>query len=411
MTVLKDLINKRFNKIEKRNYFGYPLLDDAFSAEDINSAMEVLLSKKITMGEITNEFEHEFANYIGSKYALMVNSGSSANLLAAFALVNPLKKNHLNTGDEFLIQSLCWSTSLWPMVQAGLRPKFIDVNTRTLNIEPEEFYRSITKKTKAAMIVHVLGNCSDIDLITKIGKKKNLYLIEDTCESLGSMFKNKYLGTFGSFGTFSFYYSHQITSGEGGMIICDNKKDYQIIHSMRAHGWDRGLNKRKNNLKDFNFINAGFNLRPLDITAAIGLSQFKRLNNFKKTRNENRKKILNSLQNSKNWNNQFSFIEKNKNLKPSWFGLPMLIDKKYLHKKEKFLNFLNEQKVETRPIISGNFLDQPSIKLFNLNKKNKIMRNSKEISDRGFFIGLHTKPIYQNQINKLTKLLLSIDEI
>ena len=172
MTVLKDLINKRFNKIEKRNYFGYPLLDDAFSAEDINSAMEVLLSKKITMGEITNEFEHEFANYIGSKYALMVNSGSSANLLAAFALVNPLKKNHLNIGDEFLIQSLCWSTSLWPMVQAGLRPKFIDVNIRTLNIEPEEFYRSITKKTKAAMIVHVLGNCSDIDLITKIGKKK-----------------------------------------------------------------------------------------------------------------------------------------------------------------------------------------------------------------------------------------------
>ena len=108
MTILKDLIQKRFNKIEKKNYFGYPLLDDAFSAEDISSAMEVLLSKKITMGEITNEFEYEFANYIGSKYALMVNSGSSANLLAAFALVNPLKKNHLKIGDEFLIQSSCW---------------------------------------------------------------------------------------------------------------------------------------------------------------------------------------------------------------------------------------------------------------------------------------------------------------
>ena len=117
------------------------------------------------------------------------------------------------------------------------------------------------------------------------------------------------------------------------MIICDNKKDYQIIHSMRAHGWDRGLNKRKKSY-DFNFINAGFNLRPLDITAAIGLSQFKRLNNLK-TRNEN-EKILNSLQNSKNWNNQFSFIEKNKNLKPSWFGLPILIDKNIYIKKKNF---------------------------------------------------------------------------
>ena len=178
---------------------------------------------------------------------------------------------------------------------------------------------------------------------------------------------------------------------------------------MRAHGWDRGLNNKNN--KSFNFVNSGFNLRPLDITAAIGLSQFKRLNNFKKTRNENRKKILNSLQNSKNWNNQFSFIEKNKNLKPSWFGLPILIDKKYLHKKEKFLNFLNEQKVETRPIISGNFLNHPAAKLYNLNRVNRKFQNTQDVQELGFLIGLHTKKINKNKLKLIQDSFFKIDSI
>jgi CDP-6-deoxy-D-xylo-4-hexulose-3-dehydrase len=232
MKILKYQLNKFINNYSNKNKklnFNYPLLDNALSNDDIIRGIEVLLSKKITMGDITKKFEYEFAKYLNVKYALMVNSGSSANLLSAFALINPIKKNHLNRDDTFLIQALCWSTSLWPLVQAGLKPKFIDINPKNLNIDLESFERNLSKKIKAVMIVHVLGNCSNIKKISRILKKKNIFLIEDTCESLGSKYENRYLGTFGDFGTYSFYYSHQITSGEGGMIVCQTTENYNIV--------------------------------------------------------------------------------------------------------------------------------------------------------------------------------------
>ena len=383
----------------------YPLSPNSFSKEDIKKAAEVLNSKKITMGPVTKKFEKEFARFIGTKYALMVNSGSSANLLSTFALVNPRKKNLLKYGDECLIPALCWSTSLWPIIQAGLKPKFVDVDPKTLNLSIPDLKRKINKKTKAVVSVHVLGNSTNLDELNSIIKKNKLYLIEDTCESLGSKFKDKYLGTFGDFGTFSFYYSHQITAGEGGMIVCNKKEDYEIIHSLRSHGWDRGL---KNDKKNFNFINSGFNLRPTDVNAAIGLNQFRRLNNFKKIRSENREKIIKRLKNSKNWKNQFSFIEPIKKLTPSWFGLPILINKRYVEKKDKFLGYLNRKGIETRPIISGNFLNQPSIKLYKLNNKKEIFRGAQEIEDRGFFIGIHINKISNKQLELLEKNLLKI---
>ena len=383
----------------------YPLSPNSFSKEDIKKAAEVLNSKKITMGPVTKKFEKEFARFIGTKYALMVNSGSSANLLSTFALVNPRKKNLLKYGDECLIPALCWSTSLWPIIQAGLKPKFVDVDPKTLNLSIPDLKRKINKKTKAVVSVHVLGNSTNLDELNSIIKKNKLYLIEDTCESLGSKFKDKYLGTFGDFGTFSFYYSHQITAGEGGMIVCNKKEDYEIIHSLRSHGWDRGL---KNDKKNFNFINSGFNLRPTDVNAAIGLNQFRRLNNFKKIRSENREKIIKRLKNSKNWKNQFSFIEPIKKLTPSWFGLPILINKRYLEKKDKFLGYLNRKGIETRPIISGNFLNQPSIKLYKLNNKKEIFRGAQEIEDRGFFIGIHVNKISNKQLELLEKNLLKV---
>lgn len=406
---LNQIINL-YSKKKQKN-FKYPLLDDALSNEDIIKGIEVLLRKKITMGEITERFEYEFAKFLNVKYALMVNSGSSANLLASFALVNPKKKNFLKKGDEFLIQALCWSTSLWPLVQAGLKPKFVDVDKNTFNIDDRIFEKSISRNTKAAMIVHILGNSSNITKISGALKKRGIFLIEDTCESLGTKYNSKYLGTFGDFGTYSFYYSHQITSGEGGMIVCNNRKDFEIINSLRAHGWDRGINKSPQNQRSFNFINSGFNLRPLDITAAIGMNQFKRLNKFKEIRNFNRKKIIDALHQAKNWRKQLSFVNISKQLEPSWFGLPMLLNKKYINKKKRYLDLLNKNNIETRPILSGNFMNQESIKLYNLNPKNIIYPNSQEIEDRGFFIGLHTKPITNNELQKLIKQLLSIEEI
>ena len=400
-----NLVSPRFSSAK---YSINGLSPNSFSNKDIIEGIKVLLSKRITMGKITKRFEAEFAKFIGSKYALMVNSGSSANLLATFAMVNPMKKNRLKSGDECLIPSLCWSTSLWPIIQAGLKPKFVDIDTETLNISLKDLEKKITKKTKAIMGVHILGNSTNMDGLMALVKKNKLYLIEDTCESLGSSFNKKYLGNFGDFGTFSFYYSHQITAGEGGMIVCNDKQNYEIIHSLRSHGWDRGLKNNKNN---FNFINSGFNLRPLEISAAIGFNQFKRLNQFKKIRFNNRIKIIEKLKKSKNWKGQFSFIDPIKKLDPSWFGLPILINKRYLNKKNKFLSYLNKNGIETRPIISGNFLNQPSIKLYKLNTKKEFFKAAQEVEDRGFFIGIHVSNITEGQLKLLENKLLKINEI
>jgi CDP-6-deoxy-D-xylo-4-hexulose-3-dehydrase len=402
---LKKYINLNIKKSKK----NYSLLDEAFSSEDLIKGIEVLLSKKITMGEITHSFEKEFSKYMNVNYALMTNSGSSANLLAAFALINPKKKNFLRRGDEFIIQSLCWSTSLWPMIQAGLKPKFIDVNFDSFNIDYNELTKVASKKTKAIMLVHVLGNSTNMSLVSKYCKHNKIYLIEDTCESLGSKYKNKFLGTFGDFGTYSFYYSHQITSGEGGMIVCNSKEDYHIINSMRAHGWDRGIVKNKKKLHTFNFINSGFNLRPTDIAAAIGLNQFRRLNHFKKVRAQNKEKIIKSLINSKKWNNQFKFFKQVKNLEPSWFGFPLIINNTNLNRKNKFLSYLRENGIETRPIISGNFMNQKSIELYKLNEKKQKFKNAQKIEDTGFFMGLHTQPIEDKMLAKITYHLLNIN--
>ena len=404
----KKYLSKLIDKYQIRDSNKYLLSPNSFSNEDIVAGIEILLSKKITMGTLTKKFENEFAKYIGAKYALMVNSGSSANLLSTFALVNPLKKNRLKRGDEFLIPSLCWSTSLWPIVQAGLVPKFVDISPNTLNISIEEIKKKINKKTKAIMAVHVLGNSTNMDMLKNIVNENKLYLIEDTCESLGSKFGSKFLGNFGNFGTYSFYYSHQITSGEGGMIICNDKNDYNIIHSLRAHGWDRGLKNNKNN---FNFINSGFNVRPSEISAAIGYSQFKRLNKFKKIRFSNRNKIISSLKSSNKWKNQFTFIEPVKKLQPSWFGLPILINKEFLSKKKKFLDFLNKNGIETRPIISGNFINQKSIKLYNLNPERNKFKGAQEVEDRGFFIGIHIDLISGKKLSFIRDKLLKINEI
>ena len=371
---LKKLINKNRKIIYSDKSF--PLIDNAFEINDLMEGVNVLLKGKITMAEITKKFEKKFARVVGSKYALMVNSGSSANLLSFFSLINPKNPNRLKKDDECLIPALCWSTSLWPIIQSGLKPKFVDVDTKTLNVDLTDLKRKISKKTKAFLAVHILGNSTNMVELLKIVKKNKLILIEDTCESLGSKFKKKSLGTFGRFGTYSFYPSHQITSGEGGMIVCNDKKDYEIIHSLRAHGWDRGLNKKNN--KSFNFINSGFNVRPLDLTASIGLSQLKKLNKFKKQRSINRNSIIKGLTLSKKWKNQFTFIKPIEKLTPSWFGLPILVNKRYIRSKKRFLKMLNKNNIETRPIISGNFLNQPCIKLYNLKKKVKSLMDHKK---------------------------------
>ncbi len=398
--------------------FKYPLLSDAFSKSDINCGLKVLSSKHITMSKITRNFEKQFAKKLGCKYALMTNSGSSANLLAVSAIINPLFKNKLKPGDEVLIPAVCWSTSLWPIIQNNLKPVFVDVELDTFNVSIKDLKKKITSKTKAFMCIHVLGTSANLSKIKRLTNKKKIILIEDTCESLGAKFNNKFLGTFGEFGTFSFYYSHQITCGEGGMIVCNNVKNYNIIKSLRSHGWSRettfhNIYKKKFKKLDdrFLFINSGYNVRPTDIQAAIAYNQFKRLNKFITTRDYNRKKIINKIKNNKKWNNQFYFINHSKRIKPSWFGLPILINKKYSNNKKKFLNHLTKCGVENRPILSGNFTNQPATKLYNLNKKKLVFANAQKVEDLGFFIGLHTQKISNKVAEYISENLLKIGEM
>jgi len=402
----KNLLNLFNIKREKVKKFFYPLHEDALNNYDLLAATKVLISRQLTMSKKTIEFESYFKKKLGLNYCLMVNSGSSANLLALFALINPIKKNRLKAGDECLVPAVCWPTSLWPVIQAGLTPRLIDVDLQSYSINLDVIKKNITKKTKAIMMINVLGNCSEIDEIQKFARAKNLYLIEDNCESLGSKYKNKYLGSYGDFSSFSFYYSHQITSGEGGMIACKKKEDYDLLKTLRAHGWDRDLSKNKN--KEFNFINSGFNLRPLEVSAAIGLSQFKRLPNMMSIRTHNRNNIIKTLKKSNNWNEQFTFFNPRDNLKPSWFGLPLLINPKFKKTKVKFLKFLNRNNLETRPIISGNFANQPVIKLYDIKYNKQDLKNSTEIDERGFFIGLPTVKLNQKKLDKISDLLLGI---
>jgi CDP-6-deoxy-D-xylo-4-hexulose-3-dehydrase len=387
------------------NKFFYPLIENPYRKRDINEAIKVLKSKKLTIGPVTDKFQKNFTRKLGSKFSLMVNSGSSANLLALQCLINPYRKKRLKPGDEVLIPSLCWSTSLWPIIQSGLKPKFVDIDLKSLNINLNDLKKKISKKTKAILIVHVLGNCVDMSELMQIVKKHNLILIEDTCESLGTKYKNKYLGTFGDFSSFSFYSSHQISSGEGGMICCKNNDDHEIIKSLRAHGWSRGLKNEKkiaaaNKHLDSRFIfyNSGFNLRSTDIAASIGLNQFKDIDQFIKKRSINRDKILKIFKKKIKLMKYLSFIDANNHVNASWFGIPILLSKKI--NRNKFLKKIEKLGVETRPIISGNFLKQPSIKKYKLNKKSNF-KNSDIVNNHGFFIGLPTSAISDKNIKKL----------
>ena len=395
----------------------YPLLSNAFSSNDINEGIKVLRSKRITMSKITYKFEKFFAKKMGAKYAVMTNSGSSANLLAISCLTNPLSKNKIQASSEVIIPAICWSTSLWPIIQNNLKPVFVDVELGTFNIDIESIEKKITKKTKAIMLVHVLGTSANMTKLMQIAKKYKIDIIEDTCESLGAKYNNKQLGTFGRFGTYSFYYSHQITSGEGGMILCNDTKDYNVLKSLRSHGWSRDTNLHTNFKKKFNnlderflFIGPGYNVRPTEIQSAIALNQFKRLNQFIKIRNINRNKIINNLKKNDKWKNQFSFVEVESNFKPSWFGLPILINKKYSYVKKEFLNYLSKKGIENRPIISGNFLNQPAATFYNFKSTKNDFKNADEIEERGFFIGLHTNNIKEVEIKYISSCLLDIDK-
>ena len=407
----KNYLKRELAKIKnsKSQYF-YPLNSDNMRDQDLSEAIKVIFSRQLTMSKETRKFEDIFKKKLKLNNSLMLNSGSSANLLAFQCLINPYRKKRLKPKDEVLIPAICWSTSLWPIIQSGLKPVFVDVDKDTFNISIKDLESKITKKTKAIMLVHVLGNSTNMKKLLSVIKRRKLILIEDTCESLGSKYGNKYLGSFGEFSTFSFFYSHQITSGEGGMICCKSREDYEILKALRSHGFSRGLRDEKKFAKKYNkvdsrflFINSGFNLRPTDIQAAIGSSQFKSLDIFTRQRSQNRNVLIKSLKKDKLWVNQVTFLNENKNVKASWFGIPMLFNKKYKKNKFKIMKKLNDNGIDTRPIISGNFTRQPAVMKYNILKKDASYPNADHIHKLGFFIGLPTKKISDKLLERFKK--------
>ena len=386
--------------------FKYPLSTSTWQTEEYAAIQKVIKSNNFTMGKKVREYEKKFAKFIGSSNCLMVNSGSSANLLMIAALFYTKQtKFKLKRGDEVIVPAVSWSTTYAPLHQYGLKLKFVDIDLNTLNYDMEKLKKAITKKTRMIMVVNLLGNPNDFDYIKKITQRHDIIIIEDNCESLGAKYKNKYCGTFGLMGTFSSFFSHHICTMEGGMISTDNDELYEILLSLRAHGWTRDLKKNSKFHKkkesdsfygSYDFILPGYNVRPLEIEGAIGIEQLKRLRSIISERRKNAQLLKKIFKKHPDIMIQEEIGES------SWFGLSLLIKPKSKLKRENLLKRLKKLGFETRPIVSGNFVKKEVIKYFDY-EVHENLKNANYVDKNGLFIGNHHYPINE-AINVLKKI-------
>ncbi len=378
----------------------YPLAVNTWDKKEIIKIKNLLDKGKLTMGKYVNQYERMFAKKNKNKFAIMTNSGSSSNLLMFSALLyTKQKKLKIKQGDEVIVPAVSWSTSYTPIYQLNLKMKFVDIDLDTLNYDLDELKKSITKKTRAILCVNVLGNPNDFSKIKQIIKNKNIILLEDSCEAMGAKFNKSNVGNFGIMSSFSSYFSHHISTIEGGIITTDNKELYHIMLSLRAHGWTRDLpnqnlilKKSKNKFEEmYNFILPGYNLRPTEINGIAGIEQLKKLNNFLKIRRKNAAIFVKLFKNNKMFKIQKE-VEKS-----SWFAFSFIIKKRSYKKFKELIKILETLKIEYRPIISGNFADKyVSKKYFRV--KNKNLKNAKYLDKYGIMIG--NNPIDMSNILK-----------
>ncbi len=385
----------------------YKLASDTWNSKEYKAINRVIKSNSFSMGKEVATFEKEFSNFFNSKYCVMVNSGSSANLLMIASLFfTQDKEKLLKRGDEIIVPAVSWSTTYFPIQQYGLKAVFVDIDPNTLNFNLEELEKAITKKTKAIFAVNLLGNSNNFNILNKIAKNRGILLLEDNCESMGAKFNNKFTGTFGIMGSFSSFYSHHIATMEGGYILTDDKELYHILLSLRAHGWTRnlpninkvtGLKSKSNFDESFNFVLPGYNLRPLEMSAAIGKEQLKKLPNFIKQRRENAiyfKSLFKDL----------SQITTQKEIgKSSWFGFSIILKKNTTSRKD-LLEVLSKHKIETRPIVSGNFLKFKKVLRYFDFRVQGDLKNARNLDKYGFFVGNHHLNIHK-QLEKLKKVI------
>jgi CDP-6-deoxy-D-xylo-4-hexulose-3-dehydrase len=387
---VKDLYEERYRKTVVSKI---PLSIPTFGPEEIAEALDSLVTAKVTMGEKVKTFEESFAKYLGAKEAIMVNSGSSANLLALSILSNPeLGEKRIMTEDEVIVPATTWSTSIFPIINIGATPVLVDINIKDFSIKVDDVEEAITSKTKAIMPVHLLGFPCNMNRTMAIAKKYNLFVIEDACEAHGAQFGSKKVGTFGDLGTFSFFFSHHISTIEGGMVVTNKESYSELARILRAHGWIRDAKHKENIISAypeldprFLFINMGFNMRPTEIQGAFGIHQIRKLEKFIEVRRENARYWNEVL---KKHSDYFVIHEEEENTRAVWFGYPITLKPQAPFSKKDLTRYLESKGIETRPITAGNMDEQPAIKLFNYRKIGHLT-NSRYILRNSFFIGNH----------------------
>ena len=369
----------------------YPLAFSTWGNEEVEAIQKVIDTDMYTMGKHVKQFEEEFAEHFGSPHAVMVNSGSSANLL----MLSLLKWKYKLTGDV-IVPVVGWATTYFPVVQNGFRLKFVDVNPNTWNIDVDKLKDAIDSNTCAIMAVNLLGNSCDYTKIKQLCDENNIKLIEDNCESMGAMHDGKHTGTIGLAGSFSFFFSHHIQTMEGGMVLCQNEDDAQYMRSLRAHGWvrdlpaDSPLYKKTGNAFDDNFIFAtpGYNIRPLEMSGAIGSVQLKKWPLIEQTRMDNAKHFL-DLFKEKPWCRIQQTVGHS-----SWFTFGIVLDGVLKGRRAEIIKALDEAGIQNRPLASRNFLKQPVMRDLN-HVVSGDMSAADDIHDNGFFVGNGSKNIIE----------------
>ena len=372
-------------------------------ASELKNMVEASLDGWLTTGRFNEQFEKKLANFLGVKCLLTVNSGSSANLIAFSTLTSPkLKERAIQKGDEVISVAAGFPTTVNPIIQFGAVPVFIDVKIPTYNIDENLVESAVTNKTKAIMLAHTLGNPFNVKKIKEICDKYNLWLVEDSCDALGSKFNNQNVGTFGDLATLSFYPAHHITMGEGGAVFTNNKKLERIAESFRDWGRDCYCEPGKDNtcnkrfgwkLGDlpfgydhkYTYSHLGYNMKITDMQAACGLAQLDRLEGFIKKRKENFNYLYKNLKELE----EFLILpEPEKNSEPSWFGFPLTLRQNKSFNRVDLISYLNANKIGTRLLFSGNLIKQPYMQNTNFRVHGEL-KNTNLVMDNTFWLGLY----------------------
>ena len=379
-----------------------PVSGKVIDGSDIGNLIDSALDGWLTAGRFTEQFQRELARFVGTRDALFVNSGSSANLVALSALTSPkLGDRSLKPGDEVITMAMGFPTTVNPIIQNGLTPVLVDVELQTYDAVAERLIEAVTPKTRAIMMAHTLGNPFNLELVQRICKENNLWLIEDSCDALGSLYAGKRTGSFGDLATVSFYPAHHITTGEGGAVLVKSPLVKRQVESFRDWGRDCYCETGKDNTcqKRFEwklgdlpegydhkyvYSHIGYNLKATDLQAALGLSQLKKLDFFIQRRRENFDYLLKGL----NGVEGLMMPKATPNSEPSWFGFPITIDPNHPANREDLLRLLDEKKIGTRLMFAGNIVKQPAYKNVNF-KIVGDLPNSDIVMNRSFWIGVY----------------------